>query len=158
MNSRRRLSMKQESLTGGNSNSSIKPGSDSLTEFADAMPVLMWIASPEGKVVYYNAKVRDYTRSVISKAGNWAWKRLIHSSDLNSSLGSWNESPLQRKPYETEHLLRMADGSYQWHLTRAISRTDDNNNLICWYGTSTNIHAQKNQTRLGLLPKKWRIG
>lgn len=116
---------------------------DPLKEITDAMPLLIWVADRTGKVIHYNRKVRDYTGSIIDKKGNWIWENLIHPDDLESSLATWNECILSRKTYEMEHRLKMADRSYQWHLSRATPKIGVDGNSVRWYGTATNIHAQK---------------
>ncbi len=41
-----------------------------------------------------------------------------------------------------EHRIRMADGTFRWHLSRALSVREDEGR-IKWFGTTTDIHAVK---------------
>jgi signal transduction histidine kinase/ActR/RegA family two-component response regulator len=47
------------------------------------------------------------------------------------------------EPYEMEHRLRMRDGSYRWHLSRARPGRDAAGRVVKWYGTATDIDASK---------------
>jgi signal transduction histidine kinase len=42
-----------------------------------------------------------------------------------------------------EFPLRAADGAYQWFLTRAVALRDDQGKVVRWFGTSTNVHEQR---------------
>lgn len=116
---------------------------DPLREITDAMPLLVWIADRAGGIIHHNKNIRDYTQSVIDRQGNWSWEKLLHPDDLMSSLETWNECIRSQKLYVQEHRLKMADSSYQWHLTRALPKISHDGEFVCWCGTTMNIHAQK---------------
>ena len=42
--------------------------------------------------------------------------------------------------YEHEHRLRMADGSWRWHLSRGVPMAAPATGEPLWYGTATDIH------------------
>src|SRR5690606_21821871 len=46
--------------------------------------------------------------------------------------------------YECEHRIRMKDGSFRWHLSRATAvRDPKDESVVKWFGTATDIHDQK---------------
>ena len=45
--------------------------------------------------------------------------------------------------YQTEFRLRRADGSFRWHLARALPIRDELGEIIRWIGTNTDIDDQK---------------
>ena len=67
----------------------------------------------------------------------------IHKEDIESTLSSWNEAIKNKSLFEVEHRIKMSDGSYRWHLSRGFPQLDNEQNLIRWYGTATDIHDQK---------------
>jgi signal transduction histidine kinase len=57
-------------------------------------------------------------------------------------------------PYEVEHRMRRADGSYRWVLARAQPLFDVVGEVSHWFGTSTDIHERKAAENLLLRTEK----
>jgi PAS domain S-box-containing protein len=113
-----------------------------LQNLADSMPQLVWIADEHGTVTYFNNQVRhfDGTRKITD--GTWEWTDSIHPADLARTVDAWKAAIEERTPFDNEHRLKMRDGTYRWHLSRAFPRTDDRGR-VTWYGTATDIQQVK---------------
>jgi PAS domain S-box-containing protein len=111
-----------------------------LQNLADSMPQLVWIAESDGLVSYYNSRINEFAGAVKTKEG-WAWEEMVHPDDLESTKASWANALENLTPYQSEHRMRMADGSYRWHLSRAYPYESDEGTK--WYGTATDVHYQK---------------
>lgn len=107
---------------------------------AEALPQIIWTARPDGTNDYVNTRAREYTGTA---EGDGAWQQHIHPDDAGPSQARWDESLRSGEPYEVEHRIRAADGSYRWFLTRALAIRDTSGAIASWFGTSTDIHAQK---------------
>ena len=46
-------------------------------------------------------------------------------------------------PYTCEHRLQRADGSWTWHVSRALPIKEEQGTIRKWYGTATDIHELK---------------
>jgi PAS domain S-box-containing protein len=111
-------------------------------ELADAMPQLVWMARPDGTVDYYNRRYQEF--GGISPDGDqWEWAPVLHPDDVEPTVYAWQHAVETGTVYEIEHRVRMADGSYRWHLSRGTPVRDDQGHVIRWYGTATDIHATK---------------
>ncbi|MFY0256056.1 PAS domain-containing protein [Chitinophaga sp. 30R24] len=111
---------------------------------ADAMPQLVWIADPLGKVVYYNSRIQEYKLSAAHKAcGGYQWESIVHPEDLEATTGLWEDAVAGLANYSKEHRMLMKDGEYRWHLSRAIPERNINGDIMQWYGTATEIDAIK---------------
>ena len=110
---------------------------------ADAMPQLVWTARSNGAVDYYNQRYRHYGGIAPSMGGNWNWGPVLHVDDLQPTIQAWEEAVRTATTYQIEHRVRMADGSYRWHLSRGIPAYDEDGHLARWYGTATDIHDFK---------------
>mgnify|MGYP006160184547 FL=1 len=42
--------------------------------------------------------------------------------------------------------LRSADGEWRWFLSRAKPIRDEDDSIVCWFGTNTDITEQREQT------------
>jgi two-component system sensor histidine kinase/response regulator len=111
---------------------------------ADAMPQIVWTATPDGELDYYNQRWFDYTGMTLEQTQGWGWKPVLHPEDLDQCVALWSNSLRTGENYEVEYRFKRAsDGSYRWHLGRAAAVRDDEGRIIKWYGTCTDIDDQK---------------
>jgi PAS domain S-box-containing protein len=107
---------------------------------ADSMPQLVWTATPVGVVDYYNDRAREYDGIVAHPDGTWTWQPLLHPDDLDHTVARWGEATASGSEYVCEHRVRMADGSFRWHLSRARLVRGRDGAADKWFGTATDIH------------------
>ena len=109
-------------------------------ELQDAMPQIVWTASPSGEIQHYNRQWFEYTGL---QAGD-SWNMVVLPEQVDSAGEKWTVAMAGSVPYETEIALRRAsDGQYRWHLARAIPIFDSDGVIQQWFGTSTDIHDFK---------------
>ncbi|PRY10124.1 PAS domain S-box-containing protein [Pontibacter ummariensis] len=123
----------------------IEQSARDLQNLADAMPQIVWIAKPDGTVTYYNKRVSEFSGARQQPDGSWHWESILIEEDEQRTLDTWNEAVQACTPYEIEHRLRMSDGSYRWHLSRALPQFDSNGRVTGWFGTATDVHERKEQ-------------
>lgn len=109
---------------------------------ANAMPQLVWIAEPNGEVVYYNDRVSEFSGATYTD-GIWTWKGLLHPEDQPATTLAWEQAVASGSFYEMSHRVKMKDGTYRWFLSRAFPERDEQGYVTKWYGTATDIHQQK---------------
>jgi PAS domain S-box-containing protein len=110
---------------------------------ADSLPQLVWIADEQGQITYYNARRMLYFRDPVEDASKPAWQPLIYADDLPQTTTTWTKAMRDGTDYDIEHRLRMADGSYRWHLSRATAVKSPDGNVAVWFGTATDIDRLK---------------
>lgn len=113
----------------------------SLTE---VMPQLVWVADGEGKVIWFNENWPRVTGTTLKENLGDGWVNVLHPEDRISTVLNWKETVETTDGTAAEYRLRMADGSYRWHVSRAIPIRDDKNQIVRWVGTTTDIQDQKN--------------
>jgi PAS domain S-box-containing protein len=111
-----------------------------LKLLSDAVPQLVWIADNNGEVKYYNNRIKEY---LYGNRQGYEWESMIHPDDFKPSLMAWLDSVKKGVPYQKEHRLKMKNGSYQWHLSRAYPEMEKDGQTLQWFGTATNIHEFK---------------
>jgi PAS domain S-box-containing protein len=112
-------------------------------DLADAMPLVVWTARPNGELDYYNQRWFDYTGLTLEQTSSWGWQSVLHPDDLQSCLDRWNESLRTGQPLEIEYRWKRADGAFRWHLGRALAVRDAAGQIAYWVGTGTDIQEQK---------------
>lgn len=119
-----------------------------LNEMANAMPQLVWMANPAGRVIYFNNRIAEFTGAVKATDDSWDWEGLVHPRDVNHAMKSWQQSVETGAVFQEELRLHLKDGSYRWFLSRGIPQKDEQGNIVRWFGTTTDIHAAKEQANI----------
>jgi PAS domain S-box-containing protein len=112
-------------------------------ELANSMPQLVWTADGSGQVDYYNERTADYAGFARAQDGKWNWQPGMHPDDLERTSKAWQEAVATKRLYSCEHRVRMHNGEYRWHLSRAMPVLQADGQVKKWYGTATNIHEYK---------------
>ena len=114
-------------------------------QLADAMPQIVWTADPFGKMDYFNQRWFDYAQTTLEQSKGLGWVSLLHPDDQQENLDAWTAAVRQGK--ETHECLcrvkRASDGTYRWHLLRAIVVCGADGRIEKWFGTCTDIESQK---------------
>lgn len=106
---------------------------------ADAIPLLCWMANPDGHIYWYNRGWYDYTGTTFSQMEGWGWKSVHDPALLDDVIERWTRSLQSGKAFEQEFPLRRADGVFRWHLTRAVPIHDAEGRIERWIGSNTDI-------------------
>ena len=110
---------------------------------AETIPVQIWTARPDGSLDYVSQRVSDYFGVTSAQILEDGWKDIVHPDDLPGVAERWMRSLSTGEPYEVEFRLRGADGTYRWHLARALAQLDEHGTVVAWFGTNTDIHEQR---------------
>ena len=111
---------------------------------ADMIPQIIWTTDENGRVDYHNQKWYEYTGFTERETTRDGWVRVIHPDDLAVCIEKWSHSWSTGEDFELEYRLRSGhDGSYRWHLGRAVAMRDKTGKIIKWFGTGTDIHDNK---------------
>jgi PAS domain S-box-containing protein len=120
--------------------------SDSENRFrtlADTMPQMVWSTLPDGYHDYYNARWYEFTGMPVGSTDGEGWSGMFHPEDRERAWALWRHSLTTGEPYQIEYRLRHGDGTYRWVLGRALPIRDGTGAITRWFGTCTDIHAQK---------------
>jgi PAS domain S-box-containing protein len=111
---------------------------------AEAQPDQIWTALPNGELDYVNQRALDYFETSFPALVETGWTKVAHPEDLGRMVERWQTALATGRPYENElRLQRASDGSYRWHLTRAVPMIDRSGAVVKWYGSNIDIHDQK---------------
>ena len=124
---------------------------------ADVMPQIVWTSRPDGFVDYFNERWYEFTGQPRGVGGDAGWVDVVHPDDLPETAQGWAAAMAAGDFYEIEHRFRRGgDGAYRWHLSRAHPIRDAAGQIVRWYGTSTDVHDQK-QTEAALRASEGRL-
>ena len=110
---------------------------------ADAIPHIVWRASQNGQMEYYNQLWCDYTGlNQIQSVGS-GWQAVFHEDDLKSLLSIWMHSIQSGENFEMEARIRRFDGEFRWHWIKGVAERDQSLKVMAWMGTCTDIQHRK---------------
>lgn len=111
---------------------------------ADAMPQVVWTADPDGHRDYINSWASHYTGASKKELLEGGWNNYIHPDDTDQYKAKFQFFIDSEEGFELEYRLRGKDGSYRWHLGKAIPVLNKEKIIIKFIGTATDIHEHKN--------------
>jgi PAS domain S-box-containing protein len=111
--------------------------------FAQAMPNQVWSATPDGELDWFNDQVFTYSGLDSDDLAGNKWPQMVHADDIGFAASAWEKALQNGTPYQVEFRLRRADGSFRWHLARALPIRNGVDKITRWVGTNTDIDDQK---------------
>ncbi|WP_345214219.1 PAS domain-containing sensor histidine kinase [Mucilaginibacter gynuensis] len=113
---------------------------------ANNIPQMTWTSLPTGELNFYNRQWYDYTGLDLQHEREYKFEDIVHPDDLEITNQKYNAAIESGNIFEVENRYRKGtDGSYRWHLNRAIPLWDEAGHIILWVGTATDIEEQKQQ-------------
>ncbi len=121
----------------------LKASEERYRVLAENVPQLVWFARADGFVEYFNQRWYDCTGLTPDTSKGWEWQRAIHLDDLSETLHCWKAGLATGDAVEMQYRLRLGNGCYRWHMTRAVPLRNGLGEIANWFGTCTDIHDQK---------------
>lgn len=107
---------------------------------ADNISQLAWTADRLGYATWYNRRWYEYTGTTWESMQGDGWIKTQHPDHVDRVVAGVSAARELEAPWEDTFPLRGASGEYRWFLSRAVPIRDENNKLICWFGTNTDIN------------------
>jgi PAS domain S-box-containing protein len=122
------------------------PGFQSETSFqqlANSIPQIVWVTSPNDGITFFNSRWYEYTGLPEGSVPEDRGASYVHPEDIEVLTKRWEAAFRKGETFELSYRLRRRDGVYRWHLGRMVPEKDKAGNVVCWYGTATDIQEQK---------------
>lgn len=83
---------------------------------ADQVPVVIWIAGPDGGTTWFNQYYADLTGVSLEQGMGDVWMELLHPDDREATVRLHREAVAACRPFRIEFRIRCTDGRYRWLL------------------------------------------
>ena len=110
---------------------------------ADSIPQMAWMADPTGAIDWYNARWYEYTGTTFDQMQGWGWQAVHFPDEVERVTAKFKRHVAAGTVWEDTCRLRGADGAYRWFLSRARPIRDDAGTVLRWFGTNTDVTAQR---------------
>jgi two-component system, chemotaxis family, CheB/CheR fusion protein len=111
-------------------------------ELADAMPQMVWAARPDGYIDYYNRRWYEYT-GLAESHGPESWEPILHPDDVERCVATYFACIREGNPYQIEYRFKDRQGDYRWFMGRALPIRNEQDEIVRWFGTCTDIDDVK---------------
>lgn len=116
-----------------------------VTELANAMPQIVWIASTDGSLVFINDCWFEYTGQR-RDALNWA--AAVHPDDLPEIVRIATDGRTTGQQHKLCYRVRRSDGVFRWNRARVTPMRDAAGAITAWWGIATDVHDEMEARRV----------
>ena len=137
----------KSSDSGTHTKANLSQNEQELGQIVDLIPQTIIVLNPNGKAVYANRVALQYTGLSLDEVRADDFRsRVFHPEDIER-LGEGRQNGLVGTiPFENEQRALGKDGKYRWFLIQYSPLLDENERVVRWYATGTDIedrqHAQ----------------
>jgi PAS domain S-box-containing protein len=110
---------------------------------ADNIAQFAWMADGSGWIFWYNQRWFDYTGATLEQMEGWGWRAVHHPDHVDRVVEKISRCFRSGEVWEDTFPLRGADGTYRWFLSRAVPIRDGTGRVTRWFGTNTDVTAQR---------------
>ncbi len=111
---------------------------------ATSIPQIVWTTDKDGVVDYISDKWQQYTGHVPTYQ-KFSFRSLLHPDDIERVSAEWSVCFMKGVPYRGEYRLKnITTNEYRWYSCTTAPLFDENNKVIKWIGSATDIQDQKN--------------
>jgi formate hydrogenlyase transcriptional activator len=120
-----------------------KPTVD-LQQIVDVIPQTITVLDPDGRIIYANQAVLDYTGLTIDDVMKSDFRdRVFHPEDVKRLRDERQQALARGEPFENEQRARGKNGKYRWFLIRYKPLLDETGQPLRWYASGTDIDDLK---------------
>jgi PAS domain S-box-containing protein len=121
----------------------VRESEDRFRNLADNIAQFAWMADQSGWLFWYNQRWFDYTGTTLEEMQGWGWQKVHHPDYVDAVTENFRRHVEQGITWEDTFPLRGRDGTYRWFLSRAVPIRDEQGRVFRWFGTNTDITAQR---------------
>lgn len=116
----------------------------SQISMAEALPHMVWTATPEGVVDFINEEFVRYTGLEGLLYAQGEWLLAVHPDDRDGTIAHWVDCVRKGIMYKTEFRIKhRASGHYRWHFVSAQPYKSAAGRILRWFGSTVDIHSSK---------------
>ena len=112
-------------------------------KMADSLPVLIWLAGPDKKCIWFNKRWIEFTGQALNQAIGDGWISAIHPDDQERCVRMYGDACDARRPFAMEYRLRRHDGSYCWFLDNGVPLSNSDDSFSGFIGSCVEITERK---------------
>ena len=121
----------------------LRASEEKFRTMADNIAQFAWMTDAQGWIFWYNRRWFEYTGTTLEDTEGWGWEKILHPDHVERVMARFRRCLEAGEFWEDTFSLRGRDGEYRWFLSRAVPIRDDGGRVVRWFGTNTDITAQR---------------
>jgi len=127
----------------------IRRSEERYRTLTEAIPQIVWNATPSGEITYFNRRWLEYTQLPLERLAEQGWLAAVHPDDKVRVEAEWRKvivnagSGIVDRFREEVRLRRGDTGEFRWFLTVAVPLRRSDGTMDQWIGSMADIHDQK---------------
>ena len=117
----------------------LRESEERFRTLADNIAQIAWMADQAGSVFWVNKRWSEITGTTLEDVRGWGWQRLHHPDHVDRVVAKIRKVVDTGQSWEETFLLRCKDGAYRWFLSRGVPIRNEQQQVVRWLGTSTDI-------------------
>ncbi|HEX8428409.1 PAS domain-containing protein [Hymenobacter sp.] len=109
----------------------------------ESLPVITFINDAAGQALYASPQWYAFTGHDPAAPITDIWHHFVHPDDLPAVYPLYEAALAAGHSWSYEFRLRRHDGQYRWQLSRGVPEFNTAGRVVCWYGTDTDIHEER---------------
>ncbi|NJR66404.1 MAG: PAS domain S-box protein [Leptolyngbyaceae cyanobacterium CRU_2_3] len=122
---------------------SLRESEHRYANLARMSPVGIFKTDCQGDMLYANERWTDITGLALAEARGGGWRRAMHPLDRDRVTTDWYRYVRVRLPFQAEFRFQRPDGNITWVVCQAVPEVLDNDELVGYVGTITDISDRK---------------
>ncbi|OQP65748.1 hypothetical protein A3860_14205 [Niastella vici] len=119
----------------------IREGEERFRQFADAAPVIIWVADEQDNTIYVNKCFEQFTGITLQEVEGW--KNIVFPADLPVAIEKYKRYFKYREPVVLEYRLKTKDNEFRWVLDHGVPRFLEDGTFVGYIGSIVDIHDRK---------------
>lgn len=128
-----------------NSRKAVEQSEAHFRKLADLVPAKISNALPNGEVTFFNQQWLDFAGMGFEDLRDFGYHQMMHPDEFSAFQTGLHAAAQSGIPYVSEMRFKNTEGKYIWHLNIASPILDEENKLIMWVGSTTDIQVLKEE-------------
>ncbi|MBI4781045.1 MAG: PAS domain S-box protein [Oscillatoriophycideae cyanobacterium NC_groundwater_1537_Pr4_S-0.65um_50_18] len=121
----------------------LRESENRYANLARMSPVGIFKTDRQGSYLYANERWTEIAGLTAEEARGSGWRRSIHPDDRQWLVKGWYDCVIARLPFQAEVRFQRPDGCVTWVVCQAVPEMLDNDEVIGYIGTITDITDRK---------------
>ncbi len=110
---------------------------------AKSSPVGIFRTDVYGHCIYTNERWLEIAGMKAGQPFGEGWANALHPGDRDKVFTAWYEAARGKQPFCAEMRFKRPDGKVTWVIAHAVAEVDDNDKVVGYIGSVTDINKQK---------------
>ncbi len=122
---------------------SLRASEERFRELANNIDQIVWTTDAQGQPNWYNDRWYEVIDVPLEQMINQGWHKLVHPAHADRIVKGFSAAVAAGETWEETFPVLAKDGAYRWFLVRALPIKAPDGTVLRWFGTNTDITAQR---------------